>query len=103
MYGPYFTIDKMKKWVDPKRDDQELQQQQIETVFLSYMVQLMPEYLSADAAMSIHLIVPEDKMQERKGCAWFMGPEEMDVSQLFTGIPFCQLPDVAQLSENEVQ
>jgi hypothetical protein len=76
MDGPYFTIHKMEKRIDPAEGRHWFQQQQVEAMFLPYMVQLVTENLFARGTIELQLIVPENIFQERKRSARLMGTKK---------------------------
>lgn len=99
----YFAIDEMKEGVDPAEGRQWLQKEQIEAVSLSYVVELVSKYLSAQRAVPVQLNVPEDPVEKGEGGAGVCGSEQADISQPDHGAgPYQQL-DRTQLPEEEIE
>jgi len=103
VYHLYLAIDDVEEGIDPAKGCQRLQEEQVQAVPLPDVVELVPEHLSAQRAVSFQVIVPEDPVKKGEGGAGFCGNEEADLSYFFHGAGSCQQLDITQLPEKEVE
>ena len=93
--GPDLPVDKMEEGVGPEKDQDGFEEKVIERMFLSDMIELMLEDLLPPKTVGFQLFIPEDTFVKRKGSAGFIGHEEFNIPDTFSGIATGKLIDIA--------